>query len=134
MATRSQKIEPYKSGQSSNEHVDKTPPVKVNANMSSLKDAGTQDGLHAALGHRVPLLPSDHHVWTHTTTIEPVGARYTPMGEFGSRQPTGKGKGVYSYGGAPNKKGENALGKAMNKVGEKSGYKKFTPKGGGKKP
>lgn len=132
MATRQKPITPFQQGQSTNEHPDKTKTAKVNANMSDVRNSGTEGSLHAALGHRgLPLLPSDNHVYTHTTTVKPVGAHYSPAGEFGKRKATGTGKGVYSYGGAPNKKGDNPLGKAMNKVGEKSGYKKLAKQSGG---
>jgi hypothetical protein len=172
MTTRISTVTPYHSGSSSASPREKPTKVKVKANTSSSYNSDTQGELHAALSHRgPPLLPSDNHIWTHTTRVEPVGAHYSPDGEFGHRTRTGAGKGVYSYGGAPNTKGENAngsspsnksgsnaLGRAMNKVGsnvlgkpsnrrgsnangsrasnktgEKSGYPKFTPKGGGRK-
>jgi hypothetical protein len=79
----------------------------------------------------LPLLPSDNHTYTHTTTITPTGARYDPRGEFGSVSRVGAGRGVYDYGGNKNHKGENALGKAMNRVGQKSGYPVRGGKSGG---
>lgn len=174
MGTRYEGIENFKSGQQSNAKKNPEPKVKVisNASNSPSADPGTGvDHLGAALAHRgPPNLPSDNHIWTHTTRVEPVGAHYNPTGNYGSVKPTGTGKGVYSYGGAPNKKGDNplgsnsnrkggnplgnnsnrhgdnALGKALggkganavgspnNRKGSKSGYPKFSPKGGGRKP
>lgn len=135
MSVRTEKTTPFQGGQSTNDK-QSGQKVSVKSNMSKTRDSGrnypASDSLHASLGHKTPMLPSDNHVWTHTTTITPVGAHYEPRGEFGSTPRQGAGKGVYDYGGNKNKKGDNALGKAMNKVGEKSGYKKFTPKGGGK--
>lgn len=132
MATREQEVSRFHSSSGPSNEKEKPGKVKVTADMSSVRNSGTEGPLFSALGHKgIPTLPSDTHVYTHTTRIEPVGARYEPRGEFGKRQATGKGKGVYSYGGAPNKKGENALGKAMNKVGEKSGYKNVGKQSGG---
>lgn len=137
MSERMQKTTPFKEGQQSNVHGKDAPKTKIvsNASQSPSADPATGvDHLTAALNTRIPVLPSNTHIYTHTTRVEPIGAHYSPAGEFGRVSQQGKGRGVYSYGGAPNKKGDNALGKAMNKVGEKSGYKKFTPKGGGGKP
>lgn len=175
MTTRISTVTPYNSGSSSASPRDKPTKVKVYSNASQQPSADPSTGvdhLSMALGHRgPPNLPSDNHIYTHTTTVRPVGADYSPAGSFGSVKRTGAGKGVYSYGGAPNtkgtnangsnpsnKSGSNALGRAMNKVGsnvlgkpsnrrgsnangsrasnktgEKSGYPKFTPKGGGRK-
>lgn len=84
MTTRAKEITPYNSNSSSADPKEKAGKVKVKANMSKAKNAGTEDALHAALGHRIPMLPSDNHIWTHTTTVTPVGAHYTPNREFGS--------------------------------------------------
>lgn len=133
MATRTKPVTSFKSNQQTNVH-EKAGSVKVKTNQSQLKNGGQADGLHAALGHRMPTLPSDHHIWTHTTTVTPIGAHYTPQGEFGSVARRGAGQGVYSYEGAPNKKGDSPLGRAMNNVGEKSGYpNEGKPRGGGGK-
>jgi hypothetical protein len=173
MAIRSQSTTPFKEGQNTIARGKDAPKVKVYSNASKGKSAdpsGTSDILKTALATRTPTLPSDNHIWTHTTRVEPVGVNYAShvTGEFGSVARKGKGQGVYSYGGAPNKKGDNAvgsnsnrkgdnpLGKAMNKVGtnamgknsgrkgsnsigsnsnrtgSKSGYPKFSPRGGGK--
>ena len=136
MSTRTAHTEPFHSGSSSaspREKKGESLKVTSNASQSPSADPATGiDHLSAALATRTPLLPSDTHRYTHTTTIEPVGARYEPRGEFGHVKQEGKGRGVYSYGGASNKKGSNALGEAMNKVGEKSGYpNRGKQKGGG---
>lgn len=134
MSTRTKKTEPFQSGQQSNAR-DKGESVKVTSNASNSPSADPATGidhLRAALSTRgMPLLPSDNHVWTHTTRVEPVGAHYDPRQEYGAVTRTGAGQGVYSYGGAPDKKGGNALGKTMNRVGEKSGYPKGKKMSGG---
>lgn len=124
MATREQKVEPFKSGQNSAAKGEPAGPVKVKSNMSKTKNAGNGDALHAMLASRTPILPSDNHVYTHTTRVEPAGAHYSPRGEFGKVAETGKSSGVYDYGSAPDKKGDNPLGRALNKVGTQSGGKK----------
>lgn len=43
--------------------------------------------------------PTDNHRWTHSSRVEPTGARYSPAGSFGRTARTGAGRGVYSYGG-----------------------------------
>lgn len=118
MTMRTRTIEPYKSGGNSNDHEKKGQTVKIRANMSGERNSGTEGALHTALAYRQQTLPSDNHIWTHTTRVEPAGERYTPAGEFGSRSAQGTGKGVYSYGGAPNKKGSNPLGSPPNKKGD----------------
>lgn len=120
MATRGQAITPFQTSMGpSTEHDKKPDKVKVNANMSDVRNSGTEGALHAALSHRgMPEVPSDRHIWTHTTRVEPVGAHYTPHGEFGKRQATGTGRGVYSYGGAPNRKGDNPLGSPPDRKGD----------------
>lgn len=133
MTTRMKPITPYNSASSPASKREKGTSVKVKANMAPVRNSGIEDNLHAALGQHKPTLPSDNHIWTHTTRVEPIGAHYGPHGEYGSRQRMGGGRGVYSYGGAPNtkgtnangsspsnKKGGNALGQAMNKVGTNS--------------
>jgi hypothetical protein len=139
MGTKMQSTTPFKEGQNTITRGKDAPKVKIFSNASQTPSADPATGvdhLSAALAHRgPPNLPSGTHKWTHTTTVEPVGANYAShvTGEFGRVAPKGQGQGVNSYGGAPNTKGDNPLGRAMNKVGEKSGYKKFTPKAGGKK-
>lgn len=121
MATRTQKIEPFKEGQNTNDHKGYAPKTKVVSNASSSRsaDPGTGiDHLRAALSVRNQSLPADNHVWTHTTRIEPAGAHYAPTGEFGKVARTGAGHGVYSYKGAPNRKGSNAVGSNSNRKGD----------------
>lgn len=120
MAVRHQEISRYNTSQGPTTDRDKKPDkVKVSSDMSSVRNSGTEGALYAALGTKgIPTLPSDTHVYTHTTRVEPVGAHYSPQGEFGKRKATGTGKGVYSYGGAPNRKGENPLGSPTNKKGD----------------
>lgn len=130
MATKTKTVEPYKSGQSTNDH-EKPFPVKVKSNMSKERMGGVQDGLHAALGRNMPMAPSDTHEWTQTTTVRPIGAHYEPRGEFGRVAKKHEPNSTYTYGPGSNRKGESALGKAMNRVGEKSGYKKGGRKSGG---
>lgn len=118
MTVRMKPITPYQEGQNTSNHMPEPKMAKVKANMSAVRNSGNEDGLHAALMTRgMPLLPSDNHVWTHTTKVEPVGAHYSPSGEFGKRQATGMGKNGYNYGGAPNRKGDNPLGSNSNRKG-----------------
>lgn len=134
MTVRIKETTPFQSGQQTNAR-GKADSVKIKSNMSKQKNSGNADGLHTALGHRgPPLLPGDNHIVHYTTTVTPTGARYEPRGEFGHVEREGEGHGVYSYGGAPDHQGEDALGKALNKVGQKSGYpSKGKPSGGGGK-
>lgn len=125
MSVKTKHTESFHSGQNTNAK-DKGEKVKIvsNASQSPSSDPATGvDHLRVALSHRDSYIPSDTHIWSHTTTVTPIGAHYDPRGEFGKVAEKGKATGL---GGAPNRKGENALGKAMNKIGEKSGY----PKGG----
>jgi hypothetical protein len=135
MASRMQKVSPFQAGQSSNEKGDKNPSVKVRHDVSKEKHAGGNGALKTALDGGMAHNPARHTDFSHNEiTVSVRGQNYNPAGEFGTVSRTGAGKGVYSYGGAPNKKGENALGHALGRSGEKSGYPKFTPKSGGKKP
>lgn len=121
MGTRMQKPEPFKEGQNTNDHKGYAPKVKVVSNASQSPSADPVTGvdhLRAALSVRGQVIPSDNHVWTHTTTVRPVGAHYSPAGSFGSVRPAGQHKGVYSYGGAQNKKGDNPLGSNKNRKGD----------------
>lgn len=119
MATRMKSITKFNENTGSGYPESKPEKVKVHADMSEVRHSGIKSGLESALAHRgMPILPSDHHIWTHTTRVEPAGAHYSPMGEFGKREEIGKGRGVYSYGGAPNKQGENPLGHNLNREGE----------------
>lgn len=131
MATKQQAITPYNSASSSAEKKEKAGSVKVQSNMSKVRG---DDQLFGSLGSGIPELPSNRHLGDVHVHIHSSGVQYNPAGEFGKVAPKGKGQGVYSYGGAPNKKGDNPLGRALNKVGEKSGYKSFKPSAGGKKP
>lgn len=120
MSIKTVKTEPFHSGQQTNARGTREPVRKIaNASQSPSADpASGVDHLSAVLAHRgPPNLPSDNHIWTHTTRIEPVGAHYTPHGEFGRVTRTGAGRGVYSYGGAPNRKGDNPLGSHSNRKG-----------------
>lgn len=127
MATKTEKTTPFQSGQQTNAK-GKSESVPVKSNMSRVKNSGRGDALHSALGHRDSYIPSDNHIVHHTTTVTPMGAHYSPAGEFGTLSGGSgyKATGMSSHTSAP---GDNALGMMMNKVGEKSGY----PKGGKKR-
>lgn len=135
MAIRHQEILPYKGGQNTTERTGKEAKVKVVSRVAGMHNSGIEpDSLHSALGvkHLSPLLPSDMTAWKHGTKVKPTGAHYNPTESFRKVTPTHSpaGRG-YSYGGAPNKKGDSPLGRAMNKVGEKSGWPKSGKKSGG---
>lgn len=130
MPERMQKITPFQQGQATNEHPDKTKSAPVTSEMQSTRKPWDA-GLMRAFGHKgmPPTLPAQKHMASQRTTSKPRGALYSPAGEFGSMRRTHTPNSTYSYGGAPNKrgdnplgspqnkKGDNALGKAMNRVG-----------------
>lgn len=128
MTTKMEKTTPFKEGQNTNDHKGDAPKAPIKSNMSKVKGSGVSDALHAALSHRDSYIPSDNHVITHTTRIEPAGAHYEPRGEFGRVQGR-QAVPATSMKSHTSKPGQNALGKALNKVGQKSGY---PAKGGGK--
>lgn len=136
MPQRMQKITPFQQGQATNEHPDKTKSAPVTSEMQSTRKPW-DSGLMRAFGHKgmPPTLPTPKHMASSRTTPKPRGALYSPAGEFGKMRQTHTAKSTYSYGGAPNKKGDNALGKAMNRVGQNALPGAKRPKmGSGGKP
>lgn len=123
---------------------DREPMDKV-TNRSRMRSANKQgsrrgtDGLYNALSaphhmyqatHKANL-PKDNLHYSHSKTVRPRGALYSPAGAFGQTARTGAGRGVYSYGGnrhsAPSanavpgnqnsRSGDNAIGHAPNRHG-----------------
>lgn len=131
MAERSQKTTPFKEGQQSNVHGKDAPNVNVHFNMAFEKRNGEPDPLMQSLVSPPRQFSDTQHFVKRG--VEPSGHAYSPkwapMGQDSRNK--SKATGMKSK---TSKPGEGALGKAMNKVGEKSGYKKFAPKGGGRKP
>lgn len=119
MAQRIQKTPPYNSASSSADKKEKTGPnVKVYADMSKERLSPGHDPLHGSLSSGIPDLPVRYHYGDTNIHVHAKGASYNPSGEFGKVKPVGKGRGVYSYGGAPNKKGDNPLGSPTNRKGD----------------
>lgn len=134
MAERMQSITPYHSGQNSTERGPKEPKVPIKANMArTSRNAGQPDPLAQALVVHVPILPSGSQTWTHSITSKPTGARYSPAGFNGKptlgKMSAGKATDFKSHISRP---GSNAVGRNSNRSGEKVGYPKFMPHGGGK--
>jgi hypothetical protein len=106
MASRMTAVTPFNDSQGpSNKHAVPEDPqnrdpkrIKVKTNMSFTHMSGDDDPLHAALAARIPLLPSDNHEYRPSSRVHPSGVHYSPAGEFGKRERTGAGRGVYSYG------------------------------------
>ena len=121
----------FQSGQKTN---DKEAGYKVKEynNVSKKRNVNQPDPLKQVLVKPPPQIPTDNHLWSHSKTPRPTGARYSPAGEFGRPKmgslSKSKATGMSSH---DNKPGQNALGKAMNEVGSKVGYPHFTPRGGG---
>jgi len=133
MPVRTQKTTPFKSGQTSNPAEKKGESVKVFSDTSKHKTSAGHDPLLGSIASGIPELPNRYHLGDIVAEMHSGGVSYEPRGEFGKVAQRGKGQGVYSYGGAPNRKGENAvgsppnrkggnaLGRAMGKVGTKGG-------------
>jgi hypothetical protein len=156
MADQHQKITPFQSGQSTNDKQAKPDKVLIKSKGSEKYHGGTKSPLYHALGGLAPKLPDDMAIEIHTRVSKPSGAHYDPTRSFGemhSRQakvpvegyrPHTSRPGQNAVGSPPNRKGDNPLGRAINRVGSnvlgkpsnkagaKSGYPRFTPKGGGK--
>lgn len=131
MAERSQKTTPFKEGQNTNDHKGNAPAVNVHFNMAFEKRNGQPDMLAQSLTTPPREFMDTQHF--SKRGVEPNGHAYSPKWAPMNVDSRNKSKAT-SMKSKTSKPGEGALGKALNKVGEKSGYKKFTPKGGGKKP
>ena len=133
MSVKTLHTEPFNGNSSSaDKKSTKGDPVRTVTNASSMKFSSQtpDDSLMAAFGKGMQTLPSDQHIYRHTTEVIPVGAHYEPRGEFGKMKAKPGNKSHLDK--AMNKVGKNAVGSNSNRVGEKSGYPKFSPKGGGK--
>lgn len=121
------------------EHDDRETVKKV-TNASRMRQGGQKDHLKAALSTVKPALPNHNNRWSHTSRVRPRGVNYHPMGEEGSVQRTGTGRGVYSYGSNvysaepanavgtyANRRGENAVGSPPNRRGENANPRPRVP-------
>ena len=122
MTVRHQEISRYNTSQGPSTEYDKKPEkVKVLSRVSGMHNSGIEpDTLHSALGLKnIPILPSDNTQYIHTRRVKPTGAHYNPTESYRKVKATQSrdGRG-YSYGGAPNKKGDNPLGRNLNRKGD----------------
>jgi hypothetical protein len=169
MPERKQAITPYQGGARGNDYQKPEPRTPVRFNMSKSRNIGQPDPLSEAIKGRNSYIPGDFDRYSHSKTPKSRGAHYNPAGEEGrphgkmmskatdyTRHPGGRGENANGYS-PPNTRGDNPLGRAMNKIGsnvlgrpsnrggenavgnrvpntrgEKSGYGKFNPRGGGK--
>ena len=117
MPSKPMHTEPFQSGQQTNAK-DKGEKTKIKSNMSKERNAGGPDPLSEAIAGRDSYIPSGMHIFVQPS-FHPAGAHYTPMGEFGKPTMGGlnKTKATNSKQKGSNKKGESALGKALNQKG-----------------
>lgn len=130
MPERMQKTTPFMEGQNSNDHKGDAPKAPVKFKMAKTRNAGNPDPLVQVLIHPPREFSDTQHFAKRS--VHGRGHHYTPDGEFG-RPTTGslgktKATGMSLH---TSRKGENALGRALNRVGQKSGWPSGGRHGGG---
>lgn len=116
MPIHQKSVTPFQSNTGSGWPHEKGGSVTVKSDMSRHPTGPAHDPLKKALWGGLNVPPPKGH-GLGRAKFHPKGVNYNPAGEFGKVSRTGAGRGVYSYGSAPNRKGGNAVGNPPNRRG-----------------